>query len=61
MKKLFALLLVSGALFTFTSCDSKKSEEATEETATEEVTEEVTTEDATMDTAAVEADTAAAQ
>ncbi|KAJ1511060.1 hypothetical protein HMI54_001083, partial [Coelomomyces lativittatus] len=43
MKKLFALLLVSGVMFAFTSCGPKKEEAATEETTTEETTTEEAT------------------
>lgn len=54
MKKVLSLLAVAG-LFTFSSCESKKTEETT--TTTEETTVEST--DVTADTAAVTVDTAA--
>jgi hypothetical protein len=60
MKKLFALLLVSGVMLSFTSCGPKKEEAATEETTTEETTtEEATEAPAATDTAAAPMDTTA--
>jgi PBP1b-binding outer membrane lipoprotein LpoB len=63
MKKLIALLMVSGFAFAFVACSggSKTEAESTDEPATEETVAPAQEEAPAMDTTAVEADTTATE